>query len=155
MAKQDFLCPITHVVCKDCSLYRGRHYFMPFCKLYRERTRGSANPITPEPVTAESVQELNRMLEPWKTETALSATLESYRGVDIKITDMETDAVRHCRLEELEPWDWGNPEQVRLIEGRQVTSFDQLVRMVAYLKEEGYDIIDLFEGPRFMMLAGG
>jgi hypothetical protein len=128
---------------------------MPFCKLYRERTKSTGNPVNPEPVTAESVRELSHMLEPWKAEGGLSAKLESYRGVNIRITDMENDTVRYCRLEELEPWDWGNPEQVRLIDGRQVTSFDQLVGMVAFMKEEGQDEIDLFEGPRFMMLAGG
>jgi hypothetical protein len=154
MAKPDLLCPITRTLCKDCSLYRGRHYSMPFCKFYRERTKGSARPVKQEPVTAESVKELSLMLEPWKTETSLSSGLESCRGVNLKITDIETDEVRYCPVEELESWDWGNPEQVRLIDGRQVTSFDQLVKMVVYLLEEGKEI-DLFEGPRFMMLAGG
>ena len=155
MAKLDFLCPITQVLCKDCSLYRGRHYSMPFCKLYRERSKNSPDPARREPITEESVKELNRMLEPWKNETALSVTPDSYREVKIKITDMETDAVRYCQVEELENWDWGNPEQTRLIDGRQVTSFDQFVRMVAYLMEEGHNEIDLYEAPRFMMLGGG
>ncbi len=154
MVKQDFLCPITHGLCKDCALYRGRHYSMPFCRFYRDRTKGS-DPARSAPFDAESFKELNRMLEPWKTEMAMSADPESYRAVKIKIIDMEADTFRYCRLEEMETWDWHNREQVRIIDGRQVTSFDQLLKMVAYLKGEGYGEIELYEGPRFMMLGGG
>jgi hypothetical protein len=35
MAKTGMLCPFSGKLCVDCSLYRGRHYFMCYCSSYR------------------------------------------------------------------------------------------------------------------------
>lgn len=35
MAKEDMLCPFSAQLCKECPLYRGRHYYMCFCSKYR------------------------------------------------------------------------------------------------------------------------
>jgi hypothetical protein len=35
MAKQDMLCPFTGKLCRECGLYRGRHYYLCFSKKYR------------------------------------------------------------------------------------------------------------------------
>jgi hypothetical protein len=35
MAKLKMLCPYSHQLCKECSLFRGRHYYLCFCKNYR------------------------------------------------------------------------------------------------------------------------
>jgi len=35
MAKKRMLCPFSGELCKECPLYRGRHYYMCFCKDYR------------------------------------------------------------------------------------------------------------------------
>lgn len=35
MAKEDMLCPFTGKLCRECSLYRGRHYYLCFNKKYR------------------------------------------------------------------------------------------------------------------------
>lgn len=35
MAKEDMLCPFSGQFCKECALYRGRHYYMCFSKKYR------------------------------------------------------------------------------------------------------------------------
>jgi len=29
------LCPFSGKLCKECALYRGRHYYLCFCKEYR------------------------------------------------------------------------------------------------------------------------
>jgi len=48
VAKEDMICPFSGKLCKECALYRGRHYYLCFCKKYRghleksgEVTRGS------------------------------------------------------------------------------------------------------------------
>jgi hypothetical protein len=35
MAKKRMLCPFSGKLCKECPLYRGRHYYLCFCKEYR------------------------------------------------------------------------------------------------------------------------
>ncbi|MBA7608230.1 hypothetical protein ES703_15406 [subsurface metagenome] len=54
MAKEEMICPFTGILCRECALYRGRHYYLCFSKKYRghieksgEATRVS-NPVTPE-----------------------------------------------------------------------------------------------------------
>jgi hypothetical protein len=54
MAKEDMLCPFSGKLCRECPLYRGRHYYLCFNKKYRGHleksgggTRGT-NPGTSE-----------------------------------------------------------------------------------------------------------
>ena len=35
MAKTRMICPFTKKVCKECPLYRGRHYYLCFNPRYR------------------------------------------------------------------------------------------------------------------------
>ena len=35
MAKEKMLCPFNGQLCKECPLYRGRHYYLCFSKKYR------------------------------------------------------------------------------------------------------------------------
>ena len=35
MAKIKMMCPFSGRLCQDCSLYRGRHYYLCFCGRYR------------------------------------------------------------------------------------------------------------------------
>ena len=35
MAKEKVLCPFSGQLCKECPLYRGRHYYLCFNKSYR------------------------------------------------------------------------------------------------------------------------
>jgi hypothetical protein len=35
MAKTRMICPFSGEPCKECPIYRGRHYHLCFCKKYR------------------------------------------------------------------------------------------------------------------------
>jgi len=35
MAKTRMICPFSGELCKECPVYRGRHYFLCFCEKYR------------------------------------------------------------------------------------------------------------------------
>ena len=57
MAKIGMICPFSGGLCKECPLYRGRHYFLCFCEKYRghldgpgdttERTTSPASGLSP------------------------------------------------------------------------------------------------------------
>ena len=35
MAKKKMICPFSKKLCRDCAIYRGRHYYLCFCEKYR------------------------------------------------------------------------------------------------------------------------
>jgi hypothetical protein len=35
VAKEEMICPFSHRICAECALYRGRHYYLCFCREYR------------------------------------------------------------------------------------------------------------------------
>ncbi len=35
MAKETMICPFSNRLCKECALYRARHYYLCFCHEYR------------------------------------------------------------------------------------------------------------------------
>lgn len=35
MAKTKMICPFSGELCKECPIYRGRHYYLCFCEKYR------------------------------------------------------------------------------------------------------------------------
>ena len=41
MAKVSMKCPFSGVLCKDCPIYRGRHYYLCFCEKYRGSLPGA------------------------------------------------------------------------------------------------------------------
>ena len=44
---------------------------------------------------------------------------------------------------------------MRVIDGWQVTSMEMLFEIMCYKAEKGYKEVELYEAPRFMLLAGG
>ena len=32
MAKEGMICPFSNGLCEECALYRGRHYYLRFCR---------------------------------------------------------------------------------------------------------------------------
>ena len=81
--------------------------------------------------------------------------MEAEPKVKLKVIDMETGKVRVCPLDEAKTWDWDNPEMMRMVSGFQITSWDKLVELSSYLAERGYQEVEVYEGPRFMLLGGG
>jgi hypothetical protein len=75
MAKEEMLCPFSGKLCRECPLYRGRHYYLCFSKKYRghlekseEATKGT-NPGTPEVDPADKFEMPVRMpsaIDPFK-----------------------------------------------------------------------------------------
>jgi len=41
MAKITMKCPFSGVACKECPVYRGRHYYLCFCEKYRGSLPGA------------------------------------------------------------------------------------------------------------------
>ena len=60
MAKEDMICPFSGGLCRECPIYRGRHYYLCFSKRYRghlEKLGGDTNKGNPGMPKVESVRQ--------------------------------------------------------------------------------------------------
>jgi len=153
MAKINMLCPFSHRLCDECPLYRGRHYYLCFCKKYRGYI-GESKENAKSGVLRHSVdfQALWKLVEPW---AGVAIELETSRQIQLKVIDMESGETRVCQLEETKTWDWSNPETMRIIGGLQITSYDKLVELIPFRVKKGYQEVEVYEAPRFILLGGG
>jgi len=46
MAKITMKCPFSGVACKECPVYRGRHYYLCFCEKYRGSLPGAKKELS-------------------------------------------------------------------------------------------------------------
>jgi len=153
MAKISMTCPFSNRGCTECAVYRGRHHYLSYSKEHH----GSTNP--------RKEHAKSRVHSPSVEFQVLKSALKSVAGknsearmepkIRLKVIDMESRATRICELSELKKWDWGNPRIWRLIEGQQVTGLDSLIEILCYKAEKGFEEVELYEAPRFMLLAGG
>jgi len=65
MAKLKMLCPYSHQLCKECSVFRGRHYYLCFCKNYR----GYLGEETNEKISLKKVLHEEKILKKNKEES--------------------------------------------------------------------------------------
>jgi len=153
MAKISMTCPFSSKECMECAIYRGRHHYLSY---FREH-QGSTNP--PKGHAKSRVHSPSVEFQALKNAVKLVADQNREPNVvpkiRLKVIDMESRATRICELSELKRWDWSNPRIWRLIEGRQVTNLDSLIEILRYKAEKGFEEVELYEAPRFMLLAGG
>lgn len=152
MAKTTY-CPFTHSLFGECALYRGRHRYLSSPKPYQGYTNESKDRaesgILPHSV---DFQALRKFVEPW---AGKGIQVKNEPKIRLKVIDMESAATRICEFNEAKTWDWSKPEILRVIDGRQVTSFDCLIEILCYKAEKGYQEVEIYEAPRFMLLVGG
>ena len=139
-------CPFNHALCAECALYRGRHYYMNFHKQDLGCTDGQRK------LDLINFQAIEKAAEPWVGRDPQERNEPTVR---LKIVDAESDATRICEPDEVKTWNWKNPRTVITIDGRQVTSFHDLMEILRYKADKGYQEVEVYEAPRFVMFAGG
>ena len=145
MDKGKFLCPFTNETCHECALYRGRHCFID--NHLKERAQRNK----PADIKAD-FQTLAEALRPRPDDHARAGDMPQ---IALRVVDVENGTSEICLLEAARQWDWGDEQTVRLIDGRQLTSWDGLLEVMAHKAAKGYPEAKLYVAPRFMVLAGG
>jgi hypothetical protein len=152
VAKNATACPFSNRACTGCAVYRGRHQYI-ISKQHRPLTdKQQGRPESGTPSLSAEFQALRKSAEPW---TGKQGQKKGELKIRLKVIDVERKETRICDLHELQKWHWGNPRLYRLIDGRQVTDLDNLIEILYHKAEAGCEEVDLYEAPRFMMLAGG
>ena len=75
--------------------------------------------------------------------------------VRLRVVDWGSDETRICQFEETKSWDWSNHKLVRMVGGIQVTSWDKLVEVITDKVEKGYQEVNVYEAPGYMLITGG
>ncbi len=153
MAKTNMLCPFSHKLCNECTVYRGRHYYLSLCTNYRGyigELKENAKPDAHH--HSIDFKALKRLMEPWNN---ACHQVETEPEIRLKVIDMESGEARICQLDEAKAWDWSDQETMRIIGGLQVTSWDKLVEIARFKAEKGYQEVEIYQAPRFMLLGGG
>ena len=161
MAKISTTCPFSNKVCTECAIYRGKHHYLSILKQHQgstEQQKGHAKPpVAPLCVEFQALRESVEQYLVLPTFPGAGKHPEK-RGnlqIKLKVTDVENRTTRTCDFNETKEWNWDNPKLMRVIDGWQITSMEMLFEIMCYKAEKGCKEVDLYETPRFMLLAGG
>ena len=134
MTKTPMRCPFNDKICPECSLYRGRYYYLCTCKQYR----GYIKPdnldsvySSRQPIDSNSIKKLLKL---WSNG---GNNLEAIPDINLKVFDIEDNAERRCEFAEIKNWDWNDPLIVRLVHGVHITSWHQLLEIMHYEATRG------------------
>lgn len=153
MAKTAIVCPFSNKACTECALFRGRHHYLSISKQHR----GFIDEQEKQGKSCASILSVDflTLSKSVGSRAGKYGQTKSPPAIRLKVVDMESRTTRICSVDELKEWDWGNSRICRLIEGWQVTNFDSLVAILCHKAETGTEEVELYEAPRFMLLAGG
>jgi hypothetical protein len=161
MAKTAVVCPFTKNTCTECPIYRGRHHYLSFFRGHQGSTDNQKAQVK-RPVVRRSIesQPLKKSVGPYLVlppfpHTGKHSRKRSEPEIKLKVIDVESRTTRICSFNETKEWSWDNPELMRIIDGWQVTSMEMLLEIMYQKAEKGYEEVELYEAPRFMLLAGG
>lgn len=147
------ICPYTNNACTECAVYRGRHHYLHIFKQHKESHGQQKGHVKSRvlPLSAEFLT-LRKSVEP---KASQYGGTKRWPKIRLKVIDMENRTSLIYDLQGLEKMDWSNREIWRLIDGRQVTNLESLFEILCSKAEKGYEEVELYEAPRFMLLAGG
>ncbi len=126
------------------------HGYCPECVSYKKDCTGY--PVKPEDMGPALFKTLG--LEKMKPGHDATSDAELPK-VTLRLVDVEHNTSRPCDITEAKTWDWQNSQVMRIIGDWQIASYEMLLFKLREKEESGITEVDLFEAPRFMMLAGG
>ena len=155
MAKTPVRCPFNDKLCIECTLYRGRHYYLCNCEHYRGYIKPKNKVITNGKLESAEFDKIKGLLEPWSEVSEKIKENTFNPKIKLKIIDMESGKERTGESTEAKTWKWNDPGIMRIVAGHQVDSWTKLAEIMQYQEEKGAKELVIYEGPRFMMIAGG
>jgi hypothetical protein len=154
-------CPFSNKVCTECPIYRGKHHYLGISKQHQGSTDQqkdhAKSRVLPLSVEFKALMKSVGRYLVLPTFPG-SGKYNEKRGnpeIKLKVIDVENRTTRTCDFDEIKEWTWNNPEIMRVIDGWQVTSTEMLLEIMCYKAEKGCEEVELYEAPRFMLLAGG
>jgi hypothetical protein len=153
MAKSPVRCPFNGKLCIECTLYRGRHYYLCNCEHYRGYIKPNNKVNTDIQPESLDFNKIKGLLDPWST-TSNTAD-ENELEIKLKLFDVENSKETIYDLKDAKMWTWDDPSIMRVIAGTHINSWEKLLEIARYSEEKGLRELIIREAPRFMLLAGG
>ncbi len=155
MAKTPMRCPFSGKMCKECSAYRGRHYYLCNDKSYRghietkEETGNLHAHVAPEDKTAlPTFESTGKMFDPWFVDNNNGECLPR---IKLKVYYREDGTTKECDYEDAKKWEWNDPKIVRIIGNIHIGSVDKLRNVMCHKEAQGAREVELFEAPWFLL----
>ena len=155
MAKTPMLCTFNEKLCKECHIYRGRHYYLCTCEKYRGYIRPSNKVTVDGKLKTVDMEMIKTLFEPWSASNKHPKENPVKTNVRLKFIDMETGKERYIEPDEIQTWKWGESGIIRVINGTHVTSARNLLEIIYYNERRGATELIIYEAPSFMLLGGG
>ena len=153
MAKSPVRCPFNGRLCIECTLYRGRHYYLCNCEHYRGYIKPVNKANAETKIDSVDFNKIKGLLDAWST-TSNTAD-ENEPKIKLKLFDVENSKEIIYDLKDAKTWNWDDPTIMRVIAGTHVNSWAKLLEIARYQAEKGTTELVIREAPRFMLLAGG
>lgn len=141
MAKTPMLCPFSGKLCRECPLFRGRHYFLCNNEHYRGYIKPVVKPEEKKRFPEPDFDTLENLCEPWATN---ENGVKSGTKIKLKLIDKVNGTTRNCKPSEIQEWEWDNPNVVRTCSGRHLTK-DKLIKIISYEEARGTEEIVITE----------
>ena len=132
MAKTPMRCPFNDKLCVECTLYRGRHYYLCNCEHYRGYIKPKNKVITDGKLESAGFDKIKGLLEPWSVVPNKVKENAFEPKIKLKIINMETGKVSTCEPVEAKTWNWDDPTVMRIVNGNQVNSWTKLAEIMQY-----------------------
>jgi hypothetical protein len=157
MSKAAMTCPFSNKACTECPIYRGRHRYRSFSHQCQDSTDKATERAKSALAPSIEFETLKKSVERYLVLPTFPNTNKHNERPEIKlkVIDVETKTTRTCDFDETKEWIWDNPEIMRIIDGWQVTSTEMLLEILCDKADKGCKEVELYEAPRFMLLAGG
>ena len=124
MAKDAMICPFSGSACRECPIYRGRHYYLCFDKRYRGHVDrvGQANNRTLREADGD-IEVIPKQVGPFGD--------GDYKELRLKVIDTDTSLSEYCDIEDAKNWDYGSHNPIVVVDGRHITSWDKLIEVLS------------------------
>lgn len=130
----------SHGYCPDCDIYKGKGGPCP------------GYPVEPEDSKEAIFDALDNSGQLPGEKPKDDKPMPTVR---LRLVDVERKTNRATDLDEARGWDWGNPDIMRIVGNWQIKDFDMLLFILREKQGKGAEEVDIFEAPKFMVLAGG
>lgn len=155
MAKTPMRCPFSGKMCRECSLFRGRHYYLCNDNNYRGHIdiKEIAQVNKRESAVKSNIRQfdvdtLKKLCEPWSQN---DSSPDYIPKIKLKVIYREDGTSRIFEPAQAKTWDWDNPRIVRTFGNVQVGSFNKLMEMIRYQEGQGAKEVTIFEAPWFLL----
>jgi len=149
MAKTPMRCPFNDKLCKECQIYRGRHYYLCAKENYRGHIKTTTEVKDFNISDKFDMATFKKVFEPWTGNDA-AANPDDIK-MKIKVINREDNTEKYVTLAETKNWDWGNTVMMRTVNGKHVTSWVEFSEIVRYQNSKGTTELIVFEAPAFMV----